>query len=167
MRTLLSYFLLPGIIAHEFSHYLACVLSGLPVSKVNWFGPDPHVEHAASPDFRTVLVALAPLFGNGLGGLFAWNVALPLIGAGSAWGWVWLWVAITLLLLAFPSRPDIANAMAGLSLAGKHAWKNKRLGKGLSVALLAIPLYVLFGLLLIVDFAWPLRLAVLIPLLGI
>lgn len=162
----LSYFLLPGIIVHEFSHYLACVLVGLPVSKAQFFGKDPHVEHAAPADFRTVVVALAPLVGSGLLGLFLWNLALPLIAAGSGWGWFWLWTSVTILLLAFPSKPDIQNAMTGLSMTGKHAWKNQKWGKSLSVALLAIPLYVLFGLLLVIDIAWPLRLLMLVPLLA-
>src|SRR3989338_2383115 len=104
------WFWLPGVIAHELAHYVACLLTGLVVSRVQLTGKDPHVQHAAPADLRSLVVALFPLFFNaGLGFLF-WSFALDAWLLGSWFAFIWGWCSFAILFLAFPSKSDLLNA---------------------------------------------------------
>ena len=62
--------LFPGVVIHEFSHALACFLTGTPIQKICWFNPHPsennnyrgYVVHGESkvPIFGKFLIAIAP-----------------------------------------------------------------------------------------------------------
>jgi len=59
-------FVTPGIIVHECSHALACVLTGAKIEEIKFFDPEGgHVTHGKSkvPVLGQVLISLAPMFG--------------------------------------------------------------------------------------------------------
>lgn len=100
--------LAPGIVAHEFSHELACRLLGLRVhgsAYLNPFADEAYVDHEPTESFAVDAgVALAPLFVNTPLALVAFAVAVAL--AGTAVWPVAAWVGGTLALTAFPSNAD-------------------------------------------------------------
>lgn len=161
-----NWFWLPGIIAHELAHYVACVLLGLPVSRVQLFGSDPHVEHVAPADLRSLVVALFPLVFNFALGFWCWTFFLDAFQQGSLWAIFWVWCSFTILFLAFPSKPDLKNAQLSLHAAWHHSTQKKNWLRTISISLLALPLYGLLIGLLILDVVWPLRLLLFIPLIG-
>lgn len=58
-------FVAPGIVLHELSHALLCVLTGAKISKISFFDRDGgEVKHTASaiPIIGQVLISLAPFF---------------------------------------------------------------------------------------------------------
>ncbi|MFA5070523.1 MAG: M50 family metallopeptidase [Patescibacteria group bacterium] len=66
------FFVAPGVIVHEFSHALACIMTGAKVTRISLFSADGgFVEHTRSRlgFLGAVLIALAPVFG---GALFLW-----------------------------------------------------------------------------------------------
>ncbi|MFH1366482.1 MAG: M50 family metallopeptidase [Patescibacteria group bacterium] len=69
------YFVAPGVIVHEFSHALACLLTGAKVTRISLFAPEGgFVEHGRSRFgfFGAALIAMAPIFGITL---FLWLLA--------------------------------------------------------------------------------------------
>lgn len=167
MSKLSSWFWFPGIVAHELAHYVACLIVGLPVSRVQLFGSDPHVEHAAPADLRSIIVAFAPLAFNILLGFWSWNLAQQAyFSTNLIQALFWSWVTFTLLFLSFPSRPDIRNAQHSLHQALFHSFSNRQVARSLSIILIALPLYILFIGLFIIDVVWPLRFLAFIPLMA-
>ncbi|MBS3063086.1 MAG: hypothetical protein J4203_04385 [Candidatus Diapherotrites archaeon] len=107
----------PGIVFHEFSHYLACLLFGVKVKRVKWFGKeDAYVVHETPQPLASVVITLAPFL---LGNWLAYNVleaATPLLGAGgllspsTPLALFYYWFALALLYYSFPSDQDGSNA---------------------------------------------------------
>lgn len=109
IRILLILLESPGIITHELSHALLCVLSGVKIFKMRLLrfrDPPGFVEHAEPEDFLShILIACGPFIGNSL---------LALILAGRVtWG-VWNfqtllygWLALVIGLHALPSDGDV------------------------------------------------------------
>ena len=110
-------FLFPGIVFHEFSHYLACLLFGVRVKRVQWFGLDEaFVVHEVPKPLPSVIITLAPfLLGNWLGFLLL-ETANSLLGAGALLAsfnpllLLYYWFAVALLYYSFPSDQDGSNA---------------------------------------------------------
>jgi hypothetical protein len=81
----------PGTIIHEFSHYLACLLSGVYVTEASFFKPNPktgtlgYVRYEIREDkwifLRKFIISMAPFFGGGLLAwlLFSYVTAVPVI----------------------------------------------------------------------------------------
>ena len=60
------FFIAPGVIIHEFSHILACLLTGAKIHKISLFSREGgYVEHARSRlgFLGNAMIAMAPLFG--------------------------------------------------------------------------------------------------------
>ena len=68
------YFFAPGVIIHELSHWLACVLTSTPVGRVALFSPREkptgsgnytlgYVEHGKPNFIAQIVISLAPFFG--------------------------------------------------------------------------------------------------------
>ena len=55
----------PGVIIHEYSHALACVLTGTKIHEIKLFEKSGgHVTHAKRNPFIMAVIAMAPLFGG-------------------------------------------------------------------------------------------------------
>ena len=136
--------LAPGVVAHEFAHWLACKLTGTRVHEVRWFrfgDPAGYVVHdRAASATAGVLIGFAPTLVNALlGGFVAYRPATRLLtGAGWDWGdWALAWLGFSVALRAFPSRAD-AKAM----------WDAARSARfGLFKAIFVAPLWLLVQLL--------------------
>ncbi len=61
------YFLWLGVIVHEYSHALACVLTNTKIYEIKLFEPrGGHVTHQKRGPFITAIISIAPLFGGSL-----------------------------------------------------------------------------------------------------
>jgi hypothetical protein len=146
----------PGVVFHELTHYLACVLVGMKVSKVRWWGlKEAKVVHEAPKDpGASMMISMAPFMGATilgtvflfLGHLLLFEKSLHVHGIFS------YWFALSLLYHCFPSREDQKNMWKSL----KKYYKGK-IGAGsagermlwLFVTLLSAPL-----LLLLLGLTW-------------
>lgn len=105
----------PGIVLHEFAHWLACRLLGVVVLDVAFFrltGRPGYVEHGKPPTWwRTVAVALAPLLVNVIVAATALQYAVAIHGGVGPWpvavGVGLVWVAASALVHAIPSLQDV------------------------------------------------------------
>ncbi|MFH0714413.1 MAG: hypothetical protein V1847_01040 [Candidatus Diapherotrites archaeon] len=150
----------PGIIAHEFSHWLSCSLLGVRVHKVEWYGMRAFVQHDHPSPFNAWLITLAPLlFGQTLGfglllyasSFYSVNFLLSLFLA---------WMGISVLLFSFPSSHDVSNAFKALQEAYSRNFKKSVFHQLLalfSLPFVALPLSVLLAFFWILDSVWILR----------
>lgn len=123
----------PGILSHEWGHYLACRVLGLDVASTPTVFPltdDVTFEHEPVACFRQdLLVAVAPFVVNSLLALVAFTIAHWL---GAPLGWAFGWLGGTLGVTALPSDADTATLVSGARTV-------RRRGRPLAYAL-ALPL---------------------------
>lgn len=124
MRFLLILIQAPGIITHEFSHALLCVLSSVKIYKIRLLrfrDPPGFVEHAEPEDFFShLLIACGPFLGNSL-------LALLLAGrvTGSWWQGshlIFFWLSFVIGLHALPSDGDSEGVIAAWSYQVRQNW---------------------------------------------
>lgn len=110
--------LAPGVVLHEFSHHILCLLSGVKVHKVVYFrmgNPAGYVVHEEPSLYRQIFAIVAgPFFLNSAASVVLLNLALrqwsraeDLLGFGLAVLMTWLGVSVG--LQAIPSRTDATN----------------------------------------------------------
>lgn len=156
------WFIMPGIIIHELSHAVACVLTGIKISKIDFFASfGGYVEYQRAKKFslKEVFVSLAPFFG-GLAALallsFVFGFSLPQLSAASfsaaglivfakavsvlviknylVWQfWFFIYLATAIIICLLPSRQDLHNAVLGIVVIFFILWVLVSLGYGLQV----------------------------------
>ena len=123
MKTLLtSIFYMPGVIIHEFSHYLFCIIFNAKVIKVcfyNFNDSSGYVLHERPKYlYQNVLISIAPFFINSLlGGLIAYPTVIDKLSITGLASLNWqdvlrIIISISIGMKAIPSKGD------GLSLWG-------------------------------------------------
>jgi hypothetical protein len=101
-------FLAPGIVLHELSHAMCCVLSGTKIFKMKLFGfqnPPGYVEHAQPDKFmHSFVISFGPLIFNSLATMLIFaKFPKPTL----TWQSILLfWLAIVFGLNAVPSMGD-------------------------------------------------------------
>ena len=120
----------PGIIVHEFSHMIFCVLSGVRVFKVRYLqfkNPAGYVEHAQPRGFiRAFFISIGPLlFGSALSfALFWFTLYLIKNFQFSIFNFITIifsiWFAFAIAINCFPSDGD---ARVLLSEAKRHVFQ--------------------------------------------
>ena len=163
---LISWITFPGVIVHEFGHFLFCRLRRIAVYDAVFFrlgNPAGYVVHGNSPDFlSTFLICVGPLIVNTLLCLF---ICLPAyipfkvfgqnfdrlsnVGFAAAFGillnYLVLWLGVSIGMHAFPSTQDAMN----LWQAAKQ-----RAGSGDILAVLSLPLAALIFVANLLRFFW-------------
>lgn len=153
----------PGIVFHELSHVIACLVTGVKIGKVKWFGTDEaFVEHAKPNVVQGLIISIAPLIlGNAIGFellLFGHDLANHL----SVFAIVVYWFAVSLMLYSFPSKQDAQNSFETFT----EFYKKRILGKNgllsklfwlLTFPFFFVPLVILFGIILLFDSVFSLR----------
>ncbi len=136
IRRYYRYFVAPGIIVHELSHALGCLITGSPIIEINfWKATGGHVKHLQPHDpFRRIvndpIIALAPIWGTFLvlaaltwlmiPGFFTiihsadLEITLRLFHFSSPISWLYLYLITSLLATVAPSKTDIMYALASL-----------------------------------------------------
>jgi hypothetical protein len=98
----------PGVIIHEFTHFLACVLLGVKVTKVKFGLKESYVQHLDVHNWKTILIALAPFILSNIISILLIIYTLKIRPAFYIFA-IFLWIAITVAYHSAPSRKDIEN----------------------------------------------------------
>jgi hypothetical protein len=106
----------PGVIVHEFGHFLFCRLRGVPVFDVRFLrlgNPAGYVVHGPTKDFTSVfLICVGPLLVNTvLCLLICLPTYLPfkVFGQETPLNFLVLWLGVSIGMHAFPSTQDATN----------------------------------------------------------
>jgi len=158
MKVRLHHIMFPGIIFHEFSHYIACLLFGVRVKKVRWIGVhEAYVVHEQPTAWKALGITIAPfILGNGLAWLLL-SAANRMLSSPNPLALVYYWFSISLLFYAFPSEDDAANAFRSFIETFRQGILRSRswpitLGWLALLPVLFVPLAVVLGAML--AFAW-------------
>lgn len=134
------FFVAPGVIVHELSHAVGCLLTNSQITEINFWKPSGgHVKHipSADPIKRVIadpIIALAPIGGTFITLVVVTYLMVPdlfdllnhvdyglVMGAIDVRRWqTWLYLYITTSLLATiaPSKTDMRYALASLVVLG-------------------------------------------------
>ncbi|MBI3587853.1 hypothetical protein HY995_06060 [Candidatus Micrarchaeota archaeon] len=119
----LNYWLFPGLVMHEFSHYILCILAGCRVHEVVWWSRrGGHVMHTRVRGSASVLISLAPLIVNNILAVIFITDGLSKLGAQNYFfdtflGVFLLWLGFSLAVYAFPSRHDLKMSRKAIDLS--------------------------------------------------
>jgi hypothetical protein len=138
IRRYYRFFVAPGVIVHELSHALGCLITGSPIVEINfWKASGGHVKHLQPTDplrrfINDPIIALAPIWGTfAVLGILTWFVAPDIfrfitypswdtiassIDFGAATTWLYLYLVTSLLATIAPSRTDMMYALASLAV---------------------------------------------------
>ncbi len=153
----------PGMIFHEVSHYLACLLFGVRVRRVKFFGfTEAYVIHEQPDAFRAIIITLAPFI---LGTWFAWiliEFGLKILRSLNPFGFLFYWFALSLLFYSFPSLEDSKNAFNSFTrFYGKRLFgRGSIFGKLLwfiTFPFIFIPFVIILGVMLAFNYSRILR----------
>lgn len=154
----------PGMIWHEFSHVLACLVTGVRIHKVKWFGVDEaFVQHDQPRASAGLVISLAPFVLGNLLGVFFLSQAHELFGFFDFSALVFLWLGISVVIFSFPSLTDAQNTLH----AFLDSYKKKiggatplvwRLFWVLTVPFVFVPLFLLLGIFVLFNRFFLLRL---------
>ena len=159
MQINLSILLFPGVIFHEFSHYVACKLLGIKVMKVKWFSTsEAYVVHAVPNAWKATIITIAPfLLGNAFG-IFLFISANDLLASFNPLSILFYWFAISIVYFSFPSDQDAKNAFG--SIVGMYKRKlfgstplPKKLIFAISIPFIFIPVVFILGFLLLFSYS--------------
>lgn len=163
MGFIASLVFLPGMVFHEFSHVLGCLITGVKIHKVKWFGTtEAFVKHEKPGAFSGMIISLAPfLLGNILGFWFLQQSFLS-FSFKDPLSILFFWFGASIVLFAFPSKEDAENTFEAFT----DSYKEKIFGKKpvlvktlwlLTVPFVFIPLILVLGFILLFNYAFFLR----------
>jgi hypothetical protein len=100
----------PGIVFHELSHYLACVLVGVKVKEVRLFdSEEAFVRHDIPRAWQSPVISIAPFVVGTILGLELLVFAFELISRMFLLSVLFYWLGFSIILFSFPSRIDAMN----------------------------------------------------------
>lgn len=109
LGNLLHAALFPGVIMHELSHYIACIITGTNVSKFKIGFNEAYVKHAKPNSWKMIMISIAPfIIGHALG-LIALNEAF-LRFDDIFLSLILFWLFLSFIYHSFPSDQDAKNA---------------------------------------------------------
>ncbi len=119
-----NYLFFPGLIVHEFAHYIACVLAGVPVYGVVWWSPrGGHVIHRRARGTNAVIISLAPfLINNILAIIFLFQGLADANAGNTLSSLAFFWLGFSLAVYAVPSAHDLNASIDSLH----RAWRTDR-----------------------------------------
>ncbi|MCD4740782.1 metalloprotease family protein [archaeon] len=109
--------LFPGILFHEFSHFITCIVLGVKVGQVKFTS----VTHQRTTPWKNFFIAFAPfVLGSAIGAILLWighqgmlNLLIPSESEYLKIG-MFYWLGISLVGMCFPSDTDAKSAIRTL-----------------------------------------------------
>ncbi len=99
----------PGVVLHELSHYLSCVLLRVKVYRVKLYGLDEaYVEHEIPNSRRMVVITLVPFLLNNLLSLFV--ICLFFTTSLFWYRVLFVWLSFSFTYFSVPSDDDLKNS---------------------------------------------------------
>ncbi len=109
----LNVFFFPGIIFHELSHALACILLNVSIKKIKLVGKDGgYVVHDDSKSYKIIIISLFPFFLNIFISLVCARVVL--LEKDLLVIVVCSWLALASIFFCLPSAQDAKNVFSVL-----------------------------------------------------
>ena len=156
--------LFPGMVLHEFSHVLGCLVTGVKIHAVKWFGTEEaFVKHDKPRASAGLIISLAPFVLGNLVGFWFLQQSFGLFASRELLGIVFFWFGSSIVLLSFPSAQDASNTLQAFS----DSYNQKIFGKNslfskffwlLTVPVVFVPLFALLGIFLVFNSFFFLRL---------
>ncbi|MFH1663939.1 MAG: hypothetical protein ABH986_03975 [archaeon] len=158
-----SFIFFPGMIFHEFSHLVACLLFGVKVMKVKFLGlNEAYVVHEQPNALKSIMITVAPFILGNLVALSFFSYAFTLLFFSNALGFVFLWLGLSVVYYCFPSDQDAKNTFNSFKdFYSKNLVKRNLFVKLIlivSIPFVFIPLFVLLGLMMLFNQSYKLRL---------
>jgi hypothetical protein len=148
------YLFYPGVIVHEFSHALACLVLGVKISKISFGLKESYVKHETAGPIRMPLIALSPFYlGFVLGTLLFWFAKNQYV-SNLILFFVLNYLGICILYNSIPSAQDTKNISIAIEDQVKKDWKKGFLQKLLvivKVPLLYLPIFLISQIVSIFD----------------
>ena len=153
----------PGMIFHELSHYIACILFGVKVHRVKLFGAnEAFVVHDQPVAWKAIIITLSPFILGTFVGLKLFSFGIELLIASNLLSIIFFWFALSLFYYSFPSLQDSKNAFYSTSkfyskaIFGRRAlvWRIFWL---LTFPFVFIPLILALGVMLAFNYSSKLR----------
>ena len=152
-----SHIFFPGLVFHELSHYMACLLFGVNVNEVKLFSTtEAYVSHDVPNAWQGILISVAPFVVGNFLGFYLLGLANALVMNSILATVILYWLSIGVIFYAFPSMHDAFNAFNGVKtfyaprlVEGKFFL---RLFWLITTPFVFFPLFMLTGLLLITDY---------------
>ncbi len=115
----LNYVFFPGLIAHEFAHYIGCVLAGAKVVEVVWWSKEGgHVLHYRPKPINGAIISLAPFIFNNVIAIISYAQAISSFNSGSIlYAALFLWLGFSFAVYSIPSIIDMKVSFMHLELA--------------------------------------------------
>ncbi len=152
----------PGMIFHEFSHLIACVLFGVKVRKVKFLGfQEAYVVHEQPNALKSIIITLAPFILGNWVAFYFFSYAFELLFLSNFIGFIFLWLALSLALYSFPSDEDAKNTFDSfqrfysVNLVKRNLFIKLLLI--ISIPFVFVPLFVVLGFMLIFNRSSTLR----------
>ncbi len=117
--------LFPGIVIHELSHVLGCLLTGAKITKIKLFSfKGGYVRYRKVGPVRSMIISFFPVVG-GLAALFiltqvvtkgaSFQIILDTFGLGFRF-WIFFYFSVSIIICMIPSMQDLKNALLGFLL---------------------------------------------------
>lgn len=153
-----SHIFFPGLVFHELSHYIACLLFGVKVNKVRLFSTtEAYVSHDIPNAWQGILISVAPFAVGNFLGYYLLGIANALVMNSIIAAGVLYWLSIGLIFYAFPSMHDALNAFNGVKNFYAEKLVSGRLFSRLlwliTVPFVFLPLFLITGILLVMDYS--------------
>lgn len=116
-----SHVFFPGIVFHELSHYLACVLVGVNVREVKLFdSEEAYVMHDLPKHaWQSVVISIAPFVIGTILGLELLFFALESFSKILLLSALFYWLGFSIVLFSFPSKTDSMNTFNSVTASLK------------------------------------------------
>lgn len=135
---LYALFLFPGIVVHELSHVVGCLLTGTKIKNIKLFSfKGGYVRHKRTGAIKTAIISFFPIVGSLVFlfflmklmiGVDSWQKIITEFEFGLRF-WLFFYFSITVIICLLPSKKDFKNATVGFFL----------------LVLIVLVLYPLFG----------------------
>jgi len=119
----------PGVIVHEFSHLIMCLLLGVKVSKLSFGLNESYVKHANTGPIKMALIALAPFYLGAILGTLGFYFGKMNLSGNLILFLIFNYVGICILYNSIPSHQDTKNILGAIEEGIKKEWKLSFLNK--------------------------------------
>jgi len=113
----------PGVIIHEISHIIGCIILNVRISKISFGLQESYVKHEQAGPVRMSLIALAPFYLGAAVGVLLFMLANKTYYSELLWFILLNYLGICILYNSIPSAQDTKNINNSIKLEIKKEWK--------------------------------------------
>lgn len=118
--------LFPGVWVHELAHALACIVSGVPIHKIEVHSRSGKVVHRTSNLRSSVLISFAPLIIGGILSFVLFSYAKEMVEMDILLAALAAWLGFSIAFHSIPSHPDMVNISDTVNRQLHELWSGSR-----------------------------------------